>query len=388
MTIGIDARFFGPRGKGLGRYTQKLIEELEKIDTQNDFVIFLRRENFDEYQPQNPRFKKVLSDYRWYTLAEQIFLPGKICRQKTDLMHFPHFNVPIFYFGRYIVTIHDLILRHFATKRASTLGPLTYWFKHLAYRLVIWLAIWRAQKIITVSQYVKQDIIKCFGVVPEKIIVTYEGAAETIKSQDLTAGGQDITGKYKIKKPYLLYVGNAYPHKNLEQLIGAFGILLERHKKDLQLVLVGEDDYFYQRLRSQNNTAVQKMVQSQKIIFTGFVPDKQLAVLYQNAKLYVFPSLCEGFGLPPLEAMAHGLPVAASFATCLPEILGEAAIYFDAQNCQDIAEKIKEVLENEGLRKKLISKGFEQIKKYSWLKMAKETLKIYGRVKFDTEERF
>jgi len=382
MTIGIDARFFGPRGKGLGRYTQKLIEELEKIDTQNDYVIFLRRANFEKFQPQNSRFKKVLADWRWYSFAEQIFLPFAIYKQKIDLMHWPHFNVPIFYFKPFVVTVHDLILRRFVTRRASTLGPVKYFFKNLAYCLVFWLAIKRARKIITVSQYVKEEIIKCFGVKPEKIVVTYEGAPPktTVNYQLPTANFK----QYGIERPYLLYVGNAYPHKNLERLIEAFEILIKDYKQDLQLVMVGEEDYFYRRLQKQANTIIlYSMIVFDRIIFAGFVPDEELGVFYQNAALYIFPSLCEGFGLPALEAMSQGVPVVVSNATSLPEILGEAAIYFNPLDPADIAEKLNQVLSDGNLRQNLIVKGFEQIKKYSWRRMGEETLKIYSGIKLE-----
>lgn len=376
MTIGIDARFFGPRGKGLGRYTQKLIEVLEEIDKQNDYVIFLRRENFEEYRPWNPRFKKVYAPWRWYGLGEQIFMPFAIWRQKIDLMHFPHFNVPIFYFGPFAVTIHDLILRHFPTRRASTLDPVSYRLKNLAYRLVIWLALKRAKKIITVSQFVKEDIIKSFGVVAEKIAVTHEGAPE--RSLPFPGFAYKLK-EFGVIKPYLIYVGNAYPHKNLERLINAFEILIEKYKKSLQLVLVGEEDYFYQHLQDLARTAILRSVEVfDKIVFTDFVSDEDLWTLYQNSALYVFPSLCEGFGLPPLEAMSHGVPVAASKATCLPEILGDAAVYFDANKAADMAKKINRILENKNLRQDLIDKGYEQIKKYSWRRMGEETLKIYN----------
>jgi len=137
IRIGIDARFYGPKQKGLGRYVQKLIENLEKKDLNNEYIIFIRKENWNKYHPTNPNFKKVLADYQWYTLSEQIFMPFKIRQSKVDLMHFPHFNVPILYRMPFIITIHDLILKRFPTRRASTMGPIKYWLKSLAYRLVI-----------------------------------------------------------------------------------------------------------------------------------------------------------------------------------------------------------------------------------------------------------
>jgi len=360
MTIGIDARFFGPRAKGLGRYTEKLIAELEKQNSENDYVIFLRQPEFSQYQPANPNFKKVLANWRWYSLAEQIFMPLAIARQKVDLMHFPHFNVPIFWRGPFVVTIHDLILRHFSTRRASTLGPLAYWFKYQIYKFVINSAVRRAAKIITISQFVKEDLIKCFGVPADKIAVTYEGAP---------AAKNEKIGESQPAGRYLLYVGNAYPHKNLEKLLAALEILRRHYQPNLRLVLVGEKDYFYRRLKADAPAGV---------IFAGFVPDEELAEIYQWAGVYVFPSLCEGFGLPPLEAMAYGVPVAAANATCLPEILGEAAVYFNPKDSEDIADKIAKVLGDEKLRQNLKEKGLAQIKKYSWAKMAKETLAVYS----------
>src|SRR4030042_4806485 len=292
MRIGIDARFLGPKGKGLGRYTEKLIENLEKIDSENQYVIFLRRENWGEYEPSSPRFKKILADYRWYSLAEQIRLPAKIYREKIDLMHFPHFNVPIFYLRPFVVTIHDLILRHFPTRRASAMGPIKYWLKNLAYRIVIWLAIKRTRKIIVPSNYVRNDILNNFGVKDGKIVVTYEGAPY-LNQKSKIKNQKYIFEKYKINRPYLLYVGNAYPHKNLENLISAFKILLEKYGQDLQLVLVGEEDYFYKRLKAEADAMLFSFRVFDQVVFTGFVNDESLNELYQEAKLYVFPSLCE-----------------------------------------------------------------------------------------------
>lgn len=411
MTIGIDARFFGPKAKGLGRYAQKLIEGLEQADKQNEYLVFLLRANFDEYQPQNPRFKKVLADYRWYSLGEQLFFPWQLYRHKIDLMHFTHFNAPVLYSRPYIVTIHDLILQRFSTAKATLFDQLKYLLKNLGYKIVIRLVVGRAQKIIAVSQFVKKDIIRSFGVAEKKISVIYEGAPDLTSGKEPIANSSSVFKKYNIQQPYLLYVGNAYPHKNLARLIEAFKILRD-DKLDLRLVLVGEEDYFYRQLmgkiekdyhlkrsarldsssrRGREGSCESKATRAtgridssatpqndnKKIIFTGFVPEEELRRLYAGAALYVFPSLCEGFGLPPLEAMAQGLAVVASKATCLPEVLGQAAHYFDGESPEDMAAKIREVLSDEILRQKLIAQGFEQIKKYSWQKMAEETRKSY-----------
>ena len=180
----------------------------------------------------------------------------------------------------------------------------------------------------------------------------------------------------ELVKPYLLYVGNAYPHKNLERLILAFKKLVD-DGLDYQLVLVGGEDYFYRKLKLKIENWKLKIKDG--IIFAGFMSDDDLDALYRNASLYVFPSLYEGFGLPPLEAMARGVPVVSSNATCLPEILGDAAFYFNPLDIDDMARVIKETLSSDRARKALIQKGFEQIKKYSWRKMAEETLKLYSK---------
>jgi glycosyltransferase involved in cell wall biosynthesis len=373
MIIGIDARFFGSIGKGLGRYTQKLIENLEQIDTQNQYVVFLRKENFAEYQPKNKNFQKVLADFQWYSFAEQFFFPKLLYKYKLDLMHFPHFNAPLLYRKKFVLTIHDLILIHFPTVRNSTLSPIFYWFKFLAYKIVIWSAINRSQKIIAVSEFTKKDILNVYkNIAKNKIEVTYE-ACDNFHSADQNNAGE-ILQKYGIIKPYLIYIGNVYPHKNPERLVLAFKEL-EKVQKDIKLVFVGGEDYFYARLK--------KFVEEKEIkniIFSGFVSDDELGTFLCSAEAYVRPSLYEGFELPPLEAMTMGVPVLSSNHECASEILGDSALYFDGKNIDDMTNSILKITTDKELRKKLIEKGYEQIKKYSWEKMARETLVIYSNV--------
>lgn len=374
MKIGIDARFYGPVGKGLGRYTQKLIENLEKVDKTNQYFIFLRKSNFGDYVPKNPNFEKVLADYRWYTFSEQFLFLKKIRSFNLDLMHFPHFNVPLFYTGKFIVTIHDLILVHFPTIRNSTLHPIIYKLKFWAYQAVIKNAIYRSNRIIAVSEFTKKDILTRYRKIPpEKIQVTYEACEDycmLCPNKD-----EEILSRYGIMKPYLLYVGNAYPHKNLERLVSAFSDLLGI-KKDIRLVLVGGMDYFYSRLKDftgQRNVG--------NVIFPGYVPDHDLDVLFHNAAAYVFPSLYEGFGLPPLEAMAKGAPVISSDHPCMKEILEGSALYFNGRDLRSITSCMEKILDDEELRNNLIEKGYAQTKKYSWKKMSQATLGIYQSVR-------
>lgn len=382
MRIGIDARFLGPVGKGLGRYTQKLIENLEKISSQkkttfdktNQYFIFLRKENFDEYQPKDKNFHKVLADYRWYTFSEQFKFPFLLRKYKLDLVHFPHFNVPIFYFGKFIVTIHDLILVHFPTTRSSTLSPLIYWIKFLAYKMVIKSALFRSNKIIAVSRFTKKDILKEYPKIPnKKVTVIYEASEECFMSSPNK--DEEILSRYGIIKPYLIYVGNVYPHKNPERLILALD-LARKKIKNLKLVFVGGKDYFYKNLE----TFVSEH-RIKNIIFSGYAPDYELNILLRNAVAYVRPSLYEGFELPPLEAMAKGVPVLSSNHTCALEILEDSALYFNPKNIKDIAQAIIKIYQDKSLRQRLIQKGYQQIKKYSWERMAEKTLKLYNSAK-------
>lgn len=178
MRIGIDARFFGPKDKGFGRYTENLIRELEKIsNNETEFFVFLRQDSFNEYNPENKNFKKVLADYKWYGLKEQIFLPSKIKKYKLDLMHFTHFNVPILYRDKFIVTIHDLTLRYFPTKKKNLVNSIFYPLKQSAYKFVFNHAIKDSEKIIAISGYTKQDILRHYDINENKIKVIYEGVS-------------------------------------------------------------------------------------------------------------------------------------------------------------------------------------------------------------------
>jgi len=371
MRIGIDARFFGSIGKGLGRYTQKLIENLEKVDNTNQYFVFLKKDNFDEYQPKSKNFQKVLANFRWYTFSEQIKFPKLIKKYNLDLMHFPHFNVPVMYNRKFIVTIHDLILVHFPTTKSSTLAPIFYWLKFLAYKFVINSAINHAQKIIAVSNFTKNDILKTYPKInADKITVTYESAEDFCL---LTPHNKydEILARYGIIKPYITYVGNAYPHKNLERLILSFKEI-RKAERDLNLILVGKEDYFYKRLK--DFTVKQKI---EGVIFTDYIPDHELDTIFRNSSAFIWPTLYEGFGLPPLEAMSKGVPVISSDQECMKEILADSAYYFDGKNSVDMAGSVIKVLNDVEIREKLVKKGYERVAYYSWKKMAQKTLELY-----------
>jgi glycosyltransferase involved in cell wall biosynthesis len=393
MRIGIDARFYGPVGKGLGRYTQEVVDNIIKINKEQgegacDFVVFLGNDNYDDFVLDSKRVKKVKINIPWYSLKEQLIFPWIIKKENLDLIHFPHFNIPIFTPVKFVMTLHDLILTHFPTIRATTKSKRVYAFKNFAYRIVLKIAIWRAKKIITVSDFTKKDIISQFKVDENKIEVTYEGVANLAKGRDSLFSSSlnpiEIRDRYKLRGDFLLYVGNAYPHKNLEALLDYFALLREKDEK-LRLVLVGKIDYFYQRL--QNYAKSLNLWQNENVyspvIFTGFVSDLQLEILYQEAGVYIFPSLYEGFGLPPLEAMAKGCPVLSSDRASLPEVLGDAPLYFNPEDVDDFLNKVQLILNDQNLRENMKKRGYLQSKKFSWWECANNTLNIYKKVLFN-----
>lgn len=378
MRIGIDARFYGgEQSKGLGRYTQKLIEYLLEIENdENEYIIFLQEDAYHAWNYDHPRFFPVLAPYRWYTLAEQIFMPLLLFRARLDLVHFPHFNVPLLYRRPFVVTIHDLIIAHFPTSRATTLGPLLYRLKHWAGQIVMKHAAKGSKKIITVSEFSKKDIVHYYDLPEEKVVVTYEAADSHADFLYDPKRAKEIEKRYGISKPYLLYVGNAYPHKNLDLLLDMMKEIKKKKMFPYKLVLVGREDYFYKKLAQ--STWAKNL--DDVVCYTGFVPDADLPYLYHDAYAYLFPSQYEGFGLPPLEAMGHGVPVISSRSSCLPEILEDAALYFDSEDVSGIINALSAITQDTTKREQMIQKGFEQVRRYSWEWMAQQTHRVYASI--------
>ena len=371
MKIGIDCRMMGLKHAGIGRYVENLVTEVLKMDKDNEYVLFTSKEFTQKPQFQGGNVKLVATEIPHYSLKEQFLMPTLIAREKVDLMHFPHFNVPVFYRGRYIVTIHDLIKHASRGTATTTRNPLVYWLKYLGYKLVFGLAVLRASKILVPSQEVKSELANEYHLPLEKIVVSYEGVDEAIKS-DLSP--KSVLSKYQIKSPFLLYVGSVYPHKNIERLIEAVKILIANYKLPITLVIVCGRSVFWERLQK----TIRQMKAEKLVNLVGFVPNEELAVLYRQASAFVFPSLSEGFGLPGLEAMAQGTPVVASDIPVFREVYGVAAEYFNPLDSHDIAQKIKLVMADKKRREKLVEEGQRQVKKYSWEKMASETLLVYN----------
>ncbi len=298
MKIGIDARLIGETG--VGRYIRNLISQLALVDDTNSYIIFLKKDAFESFILPNSRFQKRLADVPWHSVAEQLVMPWIFFKEHLDLVHIPYFNVPIFYPGKFIVTIHDLTILHFDTGKATTLPYILYKLRRLGYAVALTTAIRRATKIIAVSKATKQEIMDHFHVSPQKITVTYEGVDASLS--------KNTKAKRLIKEKYFLYVGNAYPHKNIETLVQAFSHV----PGDSKLIFVGKDDFFYRRLR-ENPVVIQL---GNRIQFRSVVSDSVLRGLYMDAEALIFPSLMEGFGLPAIEALSLGCPVICSDISC------------------------------------------------------------------------
>ncbi|QQG43441.1 MAG: glycosyltransferase family 4 protein [Candidatus Daviesbacteria bacterium] len=362
MRIAIDARLINE--SGIGRYLRNLLQELQTLDQTNEYFILLLQKDLRFKLTQN--FQKVEVNFRWYTLQEQFKLPGILKKINPDLVHFPHFNVPIFYTGKFVVTIHDLIHQHYPMNRATTLDPVTYHLKKIGYKKVFSNAVVKSRQILTPSNFVKNQLINEWKVDDKKIIVTPEAVDDKL----ITAVGSLNREKFSIKPPYIFYIGNVHPHKNVEGLIEVF-LKLRQNDPSLQLVLSGHDHFFWEKLK--------KKYQDPDIIFTGFVSDGELVTLYKNAECFIMPSYEEGFGLPLLEAFASSCPAVSSNAGSLLEVGGEAALYFDPHNLEEMMEKIQQVLNDENLRQELIKKGQQRVKDFSWKKLAKQTLEVYQK---------
>lgn len=360
MKIVIDAR---ESGTSTGRYVDKLVEYLHQLKLEHRIIILAKTARLEYFTKTAPSFKVVESNYREFTFAEQLGLARQIRRLKSDLVHFAMTQQPVLSKGETVTTIHDLTTLRFDNPSKNRL---VFKFKQRVYGWVIKKVARKSKFIITPSNYVKQDVARYANINPAKILVTYEAA-------DKISAAAQVVPRLSGKQ-FIMYVGRATPHKNLERLVKSFEILKIKHPQ-LMLVLAGKTDANYRRL----SALVSNKHLAHSIVFTDFISEGQLRWLYENTAAYVFPSLSEGFGLPGLEAMAHGAPVVSSNTTCLPEIYGTASHYFDPLDVQDMTDKISQVLSDVELRAELIKKGRAQAAKYSWDRMAAQTLDIYNK---------
>lgn len=369
--IGIDCRMYSSKFTGIGRYVFELVQHLANSNTEDHYVLFFNEPEYSTFTPPNDRFTKVLVGAHHYSLAEQTIFLYKLLKAKLDLMHFTHFNAPILYKKKSIVTIHDLTLSFFPGNKMRS--PLY----RAAYRLTLGSSVRNASKIISVSNYTARDLQKILNVDPHKIHIIYEGVNPEFKRNDSHEELVATQKQLNITKPYILYTGVWRSHKNLVGLIRAFQILKDKYHEETQLVITGREDPHYPEVKR----TAEESTYADDIIFTGMVEEPDLINLYSGAHVYALPSFYEGFGLSPLEAMKCEVPAVVSKTSCLPEICGEEnALYFDPYDPTDMAEKLHTISINSDIRNKLIENGREHVKQFSWEKMARETLEVYSHI--------
>jgi glycosyltransferase involved in cell wall biosynthesis len=361
--IVIDARI---RRSSTGRYTDRLIQHLQDVDREHRYTVLVQPD--DPWQPSNPDWTVVPCPYPQFSLnpLNELRFARQLRDLKPDLVHFTMTQQPLLYRGsKIITTTHDLTMLRFV--RANTTPLPIFWVKRALYRVLFSAAHRKSDAIITPTEFVREDLGRLQPFTRPKTYVTLEASEPPLKAKS-----QKLAGA---KEPFIFYVGSAFPHKNLFRLVDAFGILHERQPK-LNLLIVGKREFYKKELEEY----ITKQPFSDSIQTPGFISDEELKWLYEHCAAYVFPSESEGFGLPGLEAMAHGAPVVSSNATCLPEVCGNAAEYFDPLDIEDIANAIERVITNDKLRAELIARGNKQIKKFSWRKMAEQTKTLYDRL--------
>jgi glycosyltransferase involved in cell wall biosynthesis len=357
MHIAIDARIIN---SSTGRYVERLLHYLEEIDGENDYTVLVRDKDETYWTPTKDNFRVRVADFDNYSWAEQTEFKKFLDNLAPDLVHFCMPQQPVWYKGKSVTTIHDLTLLNTYN---SDKNWLMYHFKQFVGRFVFKRVARKSEMVITPSQYTKDSVVSFANIPRDKVIATPEGAESPADTE---------LSPYEIPfKKFIMYVGQQPDYKNIRRLGDAHQKLLSAHP-DLGLVLVGK-----KAADTLANEAYFEKNGYKNIHFTGFIPDEQRDWLMAHATAYVFPSLMEGFGLPGLEAMAAGSPVVSSNATCLPEVYGDAAHYFDPTDTEDMARAIGEVIDDEQLRNKLIEAGKKQIKKYSWRRMARQTHEVY-----------
>lgn len=361
MRIGIDCRLAGPDHAGIGRYTAQLVRVILSKPSSVEWVVFCSNQAQADYlldKNINQNVRVVFCPIKHYSVAEQVWLPWLFYREKLDLLHVPHFNVPFAYRKPFVITIHDLLWHDYRGQSVTTLQPWIYWFKYFGYRLVTTLSIRMAKHIFVPSKEVFDTLLQYYPSAKNKIEITYEGVS--------------LSPPAKLRQPlpnhFLLFVGSLYPHKNIVVVLKT----LQQLPK-LNLVLVGSRSVFSQQIQQ----LVATLDLERRVVFFGRATDGELHTLYQKALALMQPSLSEGFGLTGLEAMAAGTPVIVSDIPIFHEIYQDAALYCQPHDPNSFVQAIKLLTTQ---RKSLIAKGRRQSQKYTWEKMAQKTLTAYQQL--------
>lgn len=377
MRIAINTLALYQTKVGMGRYIVELVNRVPVLDMENNYLIYISAENkkFFTIKSRNVILKEVPKMFTLPILKivwEQSILPLLLVKEKINLYHAPGFVLPVLKSKKtkYVVTIADMT---FFTHPEHHLQKKTYYF-----RALIHYSLKGADKIITISENTKNDILSLFPISPQKIRAIHLAADDifTDRTRVVVKQENEILQKYNIQKPYLLFVGMLEPRKNITGIFHAFEMLDEQHKKEIKLVIVGEKGWMYQHIF--NYVTEHKL--ENNVIFTGYVPDDELPVLYKNAICFLYPSFYEGFGIPIIEAMASGCPVITSNTSSLKEIAGNAAVLVEPNDTNAINKAIVEIITNKKKREELRIKGKKQAKNFSWQTMAEKTKEVYSVV--------
>lgn len=386
MKIGVDASCWGNK-RGFGRFTRELLEALLKVDEENEYLFFIDSETdgtddlparVSRISPKTSRSQVEAASADGRRSVKDLWaMSREVYRHSVDVFFFPavYSYFPILNRTKVVLTLHDVIADHHPSLIFPNAKSKYLW------KLKQRVAIKQADIIATVSEYSKKEIVKYFSLPESKLRLISEAARPVFKVLPTNNGFVTTLEKHRLRggERFLLYVGGISPHKNLDTLIDAFKQIADSGiDNGLKLVLVGDykDDPFfsaYPNLKAK----VSELGLQDKVIFTGFIPDEDLAYLYNAATLLVFPSLEEGFGLPAIEAMACGTPVAASNTGSLPEVLGSVGRYFDPMKSEEMAAVIRNVLNDESARQKMKADGLERSQEFCWKRAAEDTLSIF-----------
>lgn len=354
--IVIDARKIK---SSTGRYVYELVKNLELLDQSNNYTVVVLPNEADYYKPKAKNFSVVTAPYNHYTFGEQLGFNRFLRSLKPDLVHFYMPQQPLLYIRPAVTTVHDLNLLRITE---NDMNPLELFVKKKIFAMLLRRVAKRSKHIITPTKYSKDDLVSWAHISPDKVTVTYEGVYHLDRYEPMPQYAN---------VPFLVHLGRGEPYKNNRRMIEAHQQLLTEFP-DLRLVICGAIDDLRQ---ADINWAHDRGYTN--VDFLGWTTDEQSSWLYKHCRAFISPSYLEGFGLPALEAMGQGAPVVSANTTCCPEVLGDGAHYFDPFDVTDMARAIRDVLTQDDLRKKIVTAGLAQVKKYSWGKMAKETLTIY-----------
>jgi glycosyltransferase involved in cell wall biosynthesis len=364
VRIAIDVRKL--HDYGIGTYVRNLVSELARQDDSAQYVLLCRPADEAFVRALGPRFRPIVERAGHYSAREQLTVPLALTRARIDLFHAPHYVVSPLTTCRYVVTIHDCIHLRFPQYLPNRAA---YYYA----RTMMTMAARRAARVLTVSEASKDDILHYLRVPAEKVEVIYNALDERLAAAPTPDEINRVRDRFLLTSPFVLYTGNIKPHKNVDRLIEAFSILRRRGFEHVKLLIIGDEISKYQNLRR----LVHRFQLHQQVRFLGFVPDETLSALYRLAAVFVFPSLYEGFGLPPLEAMAAGAPVITSNVSSLPEVVGDAALLIDPMDAGAIADAMARVLQDDALRASLIGRGYARVKTFSWRRSVARVREVY-----------